>query len=41
MSSYGKSELREIIDLHRRWLHDEEGGRRADLRGADLIGGDE
>ena len=43
-------ELQEILDKHKKWLNDEDGGeraylrgadlRRADLRGADLIGAD-
>lgn len=30
--------LQEIIESHGRWLRNEEGGERADLRGADLSG---
>ena len=29
-------ELREIIEKHKKWLKNQEGGERADLRGADL-----
>ena len=31
-------ELTEILEKHRKWLFDEAGGERADLRGADLQG---
>ena len=31
-----KTELQEILRLHRAWLNDEEGGKRANLHGADL-----
>ncbi len=30
------TELTEILELHKKWLNDEEGGKRANLRGADL-----
>ena len=30
------AELKEILEKHRKWLNDEEGGERADLRRADL-----
>ena len=33
-----QKELDEILQLHKMWLNDEEGGERADLRGADLQG---
>ena len=33
-------ELQEILDKHKKWLNDEDGGERADLRGADLRGAD-
>lgn len=33
-----KSELNEILEKHRKWLNDEEGGEKADLSGADLSG---
>ncbi len=32
------NELLVILDRHKKWLNDEEGGSRADLRGADLRG---
>ena len=32
------SEIKNILDLHIKWLRDEEGSSRADLRGADLRG---
>ena len=32
--------LQEILDKHKKWLNEEEGGKRADLRGADLRGAD-
>ena len=35
-----KSELNEILEKHRKWLNDEEGGERADLSGANLSGAD-
>lgn len=35
-----QSELNEILEKHRKWLNNEEGGERADLRGADLRGAD-
>ena len=31
-----QEELNEILEKHRKWLNDEEGGERADLRWADL-----
>lgn len=31
-------ELQQILESHRKWLHGEEGGKRANLRGADLCG---
>lgn len=31
-----QAELKTILDKHEKWLNDEEGGERADLRGADL-----
>ena len=33
-----QSELNEILEKHRKWLNDEEGGERADLSGANLSG---
>ena len=35
-----KKELNEIIASHGKWLRSEEGGKRADLRGADLSNAD-
>ena len=32
------TELKEILDKHKKWLNDEDGGEQADLRGADLRG---
>ena len=32
--------LQDILDKHKKWLNEEEGGERADLRGADLRGAD-
>ena len=39
------TELKEILEKHKKWLNDEDGGERAnlryaDLRGADLLGAD-
>ena len=36
MKTYTKEQLREILEKHQKWLHGEEGGKRADLTGADL-----
>ena len=36
MTTYTPEQLKEIIDLHGKWLRDEEGGKRADLRYAIL-----
>ena len=36
MKTYTIGELQSVLDLHRKWLYSEEGGRRADLSGADL-----
>ena len=33
-------DIREILDKHLKWLNNEDGGERADLRGADLCGAD-
>ena len=33
-----QDELKEILEKHLKWLRDEDGGERADLRGADLHG---
>ena len=35
-----QKELDEILQLHKMWLNDEEGGKCADLRGADLRSAD-
>ena len=35
-----KNELKEILEKHKKWLNDEEGGERANLRRADLGGAD-
>ena len=40
MKTYTVQEIKEILDVHDKWLHDEDGGERADLRGADLRGAD-
>ena len=32
--------LQDILDKHKKWLNEEEGGERADLSGADLSGAD-
>ena len=34
------NELKNILKLHKKWLNDEEGGLKADLRGADLYRAD-
>ena len=35
-----RKELKEILEKHKKWLNDEEGGERADLSGANLRGAD-
>ncbi len=40
MRTITKAELAEILDKHKKWLNDEEGGERADLHEADLRGAD-
>jgi hypothetical protein len=35
-----QNELNKILDLHKKWLNDEDGGKRANLRDADLRGAD-
>ena len=35
-----KEELKEILDNHKKWLNDEPGGKKANLRDADLRGAD-
>lgn len=37
---YTEDEIKKILEDHRRWIDDEEGGARADLCGADLYGAD-
>ena len=36
MKKYTQEDLKEILELHKKWLNDEEDGVRADLRYADL-----
>ena len=31
-------DLKQILELHKKWLNNEDGGKRADLRGANLSG---
>ena len=38
MNEMTKTELKEILDKHTKWLRDEPGGSRADLSGVDLYG---
>ena len=33
-------DLKQILELHKKWLNNEDGGKRANLRGADLRGAD-
>ena len=33
-------DLKQILELHKKWLNNEDGGKRADLSGADLRGAD-
>jgi hypothetical protein len=40
MKTYTKEELAEIINKHWAWMRSQDGGQRADLRGADLRGAD-
>ncbi len=40
MRTITKAELAEILDKHKKWLNNEEGGERADLHEADLYGAD-
>ena len=35
-----REEIEKVLDLHKKWLNDEDSGERADLRGADLRGAD-
>ena len=38
MKKYTNEELQEILRLHKMWLNNEPGGKRADLRGSNLRG---
>ncbi len=40
MKKLTKEQLQEILEKHKKWLQDEDGGERADLKGADLKGAD-
>ena len=40
MKTYTVEELKAICEKHIKWLRDEEGGERANLRDADLQGAD-
>ncbi len=40
MRVISKEELKEILEKHKKWLNDEEGGKKADLRKANLSGAD-
>ena len=40
MKTYTETELKEILQKHWKWAHEEEGGQRADLQRADLQGAD-
>ena len=40
MTTYSADDLRQLLDLHRRWLLGEDGGQRAYLSGANLSGAD-
>ena len=33
-------EIKKVLDSHQKWINGEDGGKRADLRGADLRGAD-
>ena len=35
-----EKQLKKILELHQKWLNEEPGGERADLREADLLGAD-
>lgn len=37
MRTYSHDELRAILDLHKKWLFHEEGGKRADFTGNNLV----
>ena len=32
------AEIKQVLELHKKWLNNEQGGERANLRGADLSG---
>ena len=34
------AEIKQVLDLHKKWLNNEQGGERADLRRANLCGAD-
>jgi len=38
MKTYTAEQLKEILELHRKWMVNEDGGKRANLRGANLSG---
>ena len=40
MQTYTKAQLAEILDKHKKWLADEEGGKRANFRNANLSNAD-
>ena len=40
MSTYTPEQLREILNLHAKWLRNDPAGQRANLRGANLTGAD-
>ena len=40
MKTFTREQLMEILELHRKWIINEEGGKRANLSGADLSGAD-
>lgn len=40
MMTYTQEKLKEILYLHKKWLNNEDGGVRANLRGANLLGVD-
>ena len=35
-----ENQLKNVLELHRKWINKEPGGDRADLRGANLVGAD-
>ena len=38
VTTYSADDLRQVLELHRRWLNGEDSGQRANLRGANLGG---